>query len=267
MDSSPRGAWRGLLAACLAVHLAVTAAQVPNPLIGPHDQLKITVFGVDELSRAYMVDNDGVLEFPWINAKIKVSDMTIRQLESELAGRLKAGGFLVSPQVAIELTQAQNKKVMISGSVRTQGPVTFGGEMRVLEALTRAGGVLPEASDHALVIRGVEQLPVNIRDVLQNGNLSGNITLQDGDVLVVTKAQQVFIYGYVRTPGGYSVETGVNLRQALALAGGISEKGSDRGIKILRPVPGKERPDEVKDVKMETAVRPGDTIIVKARIF
>jgi hypothetical protein len=59
----------------------------------------------------------------------------------------------------------------------------------------------------------------------------------------------------------------MTVRQALALAGDVTEKGTHRGLKILRKVAGKPEPQEIKDVKLEDIVQPGDTIIVARRIM
>ena len=88
-----------------------------------------------------------------------------------------------------------------------------------------------------------------------------NLGLQDGDQVVVPRAQQVFISGQVRSPGAYNVPSGSTVMQAIILAGGLTDRGTYRGVKILRD--GKE----VKSVKNETPVRPGDTIVVKASAF
>ena len=99
------------------------------------------------------------------------------------------------------------------------------------------------------------------RSELESGRMEHNVTLQDGDQIVVPSAQQVFISGQVRSPGAYNVPTGSTVMQAIILAGGLTDRGTNRGIKILRE--GKE----VKNVKTETHVRPGDTIVVKASAF
>jgi polysaccharide export outer membrane protein len=97
---------------------------------------------------------------------------------------------------------------------------------------------------------------------LESGRLAEhNVTLQDGDQIVVPRAQQVFISGQVRSPGGYTIQSGTTVLQALTLAGGLTDRGTMRGLKILRD--GKE----VKSVKADTMVRPGDTIIVRASAF
>ena len=247
---------------------AALTAQGTGPRLSARDQIKVTVWGgnvvVPELSRQFTIDSDGVLDFPWVEAKIKVAGLTPRELESDLAGRLK--GMLVNPQVSIDFEETPNKKVTVTGAVMTQGTQLFAGEFRVLDALTKASGRRPEASDEAIVVRGDEQIAVNLRQ-LETGNLADNIVLQDGDQIIVRKAQLVFISGEVRAPGAYNVQTGTKLRQALALAGGITDKGSSSKVQILRPAAGKDKDQEVKNVTLETEVKPGDTVTVKRRTF
>ena len=104
---------------------------------------------------------------------------------------------------------------------------------------------------------------VNLAD-LQTGRLSENVVLQDGDTIFVPKADTFFVSGYVRTPGSYVLQPNMTVLQALALAGGITERGSSRRIRILRIVDGEE---EEIDVDMTDIVRPGDTVIVNQRFF
>ncbi|MGH9204080.1 MAG: polysaccharide biosynthesis/export family protein, partial [Vicinamibacterales bacterium] len=73
--------------------------------------------------------------------------------------------------------------------------------------------------------------------------------------------QQVFINGQVRSPGAYSIPSGATVLQAITLAGGLTDRGTYRGVRILRDK------KELKNVKQDTVVKPGDTIIVKASPF
>ena len=102
---------------------------------------------------------------------------------------------------------------------------------------------------------------------MEKGNATDNIALQDGDHVRVSKGQLVTITGQVRSPGAYAATAGMTVRQALALAGDVTEKGTHRGLKILRKVAGKAEPQEIKNVKLEDIVQPGDTIIVARRIM
>ena len=70
---------------------------------------------------------------------------------------------------------------------------------------------------------------------LQSGGLSQNVALRAGDTIFVPRAETVFVSGEVRTPGEYVIRiSGMTVRQALALAGGVTERGSSRRVQIVR---------------------------------
>jgi polysaccharide biosynthesis/export protein len=254
------------------------------PKIAPRDQLSIAVFGVPALSGKYPVGVDGTITFPHLGP-VAVAGHDTRAVEVDLTKRLKDGGYLVSPQVTVELAQSLTKRVIVTGAVRSPGPHPYAGELTLFEALALAGSTTPDAGDLALVIRasgsGADTVAAPARNAdedatngaadgvieislseLESGNFAANnITVQDGDHVVVPRAQQVFISGQVRSPGAYSVPAGTSVLQAITLAGGLNDRGTFRGIRILRDK------KELKNVKQDTVVKPGDTIIVKASPF
>jgi protein involved in polysaccharide export with SLBB domain len=79
-------------------------------------------------------------------------------------------------------------------------------------------------------------------------------TSQEGD--------RFYITGFVRSPGAYQLVPRMTVRQAIATAGGLTERGSDRGIKIIKV---NDRETEV-DATMSTIVEPNDTIRVRQRL-
>lgn len=256
-----------LIAAALVAIASVGAAAQDAAKVAARDQLTITVFGVEDLSGKFPVAADGTMVYPHLGA-IRVAGLATSQVAATLSAKLKEAGLLLNPQVTVELIQTPNKKVLVTGAVRSPGQVPFAGELTLFEALALAGSATSEAGDLVLVVRGGSgaqpgegtMLEVS-RAELESGRMERNVTLQDGDQIVVPRAQQVFISGQVRSPGAYNVPSGSTVMQAIILAGGLTERGTYRGVKILRD--GKE----VKSVKTETLVRPGDTIVVKASAF
>jgi polysaccharide export outer membrane protein len=107
------------------------------------------------------------------------------------------------------------------------------------------------------------EVRVDLSD-LQEGMLSNNPILRDGDTIAVPRAAPVYVFGYVGRPGEYIIGRGATLRQVLSLAGGISQRGAEGRIKIVRVVDGKEQ--EIK-VELDDRVRPGDTVVVPERFF
>lgn len=258
-----------LLAAASADYVAAQA----NPRIVERDQLVVTVWGVKEYSNKYPVGADGAVEFPDLG-RVKVAGLLVREAADLIAKKLKDAGFLLSPQVTVELEQTPNKKVTINGPVREPGIITYAGEMMLLEALVKAGGLLPEAADEVLIVRATrpsstapgdadpESLEVNARE-LENGVLKHNVVLQDGDQVFVRKAQSVTVTGFVNRVGAYTIQSGMNVEQVLALAGGIDTlRGSDKRIDITRKVDGKTVTFRAQKTDV---VKPGDIIRVGRR--
>jgi len=109
----------------------------------------------------------------------------------------------------------------------------------------------------------VEVIRIDLRE-LQAGALSQNVTLRDSDTIIVPRAQAVYVFGQVKSPGAFPIERDTTVLQALSLAGGVTDRGSTGRIKIVRTVDGKKK--EIK-VKLTDVVEPGDTLIVAERFF
>jgi polysaccharide export outer membrane protein len=100
--------------------------------------------------------------------------------------------------------------------------------------------------------------------MLQSGSLPGNAILRDGDIVVVPRAEAVYVLGQVNNPGAYALEKGATVLRALALAGGVTERGSMSRIRIVRLVNGQKT--ETK-AGLDDPLRAGDTVMVLARLF
>ena len=260
----------------VAFIVAVAGASAQTSyVLGPQDAINVTVLGEAELSRKYVIEQDGTFTFPLIG-RVTAKGLTLRQLEAELTKRL-TGGYLRNPQVSVSIEAYQSQRITVWGQVAQPNEYQLTGDMTLLSALSRAGGVTPSAGREVLVIRAArrqagedgaapEQEIIRIDLVeLQAGNMALNIPLQDGDTINVPKSKQVFVSGQVKSPGAYPVEDGMTVLQVLTLAGGLTDRGSDKRITIQRTADGKRK--ELKSVKLTAIVEPGDTIIVGQRIF
>jgi polysaccharide biosynthesis/export protein len=241
--------------------------------VGPQDVLTITVFGEPEYSGKFTIEQDGTFTFPQIG-RVKAGGLTLRALEQELKKQL-ADGFLRNPQVAVAIENYRSQRILILGEVRAPGEYQLNGEMTLLAALARAGSVTSTAGREALIVRtprrtskagedaDPEIIRIDLAD-LQAGNMSLNIQLLDGDTVNVPKAQSVFVSGEVKSSGAYAVEPGMTVLQVLTVAGGLTDRGAEGRIKLLRIVDGKQK--EIK-AKLTDIVQPGDTIVVPPRFF
>jgi polysaccharide export outer membrane protein len=158
--------------------------------------------------------------------------------------------------------------------VRTPGSYPLAGETTLLAALALAGSTLPSAGDTVVINRprqtaaaeggSDELLRVNLRDLQSGLASSHNLRLQDGDTIFVPKVESVFVTGQVRNAGAFPYQEGLTVLQAVALAGGVNDRGSMSRIVIVRAVNGTRT--EIK-AKTTDVVKPGDTVLVKERYF
>ena len=151
--------------------------------------------------------------------------------------------------------------------------------MTLIEALARVGSTTERAGAEAVIVRSssgpraapaqdpdspdANTIRVNLES-LARGVLSQNVTLRAGDTIFVPRAETVFVSGQVNRPGEYPIREKLTVRQALALAGGVTERGSNRRLQLIRVVNGK---DTTYDVDLQQIVQAGDTIVVLERFF
>ena len=256
----------------------ISVEQGANYVVGPQDVLTITVWDQADLSGKFTVEADGSFTFPMIG-RLKVGGLTLRQVEEELKKRL-ADGYFKNPQISVAVEQYRSQRVFVVGEVRSPGSYPLMGDMMLIEVLARAGSTTPYASGEAVIVRlpagratsgpvlpgqsESEVIKVDIKE-LQNGALSQNIALKDGDTVFVPRAESIYVFGQVKNPGAYALQQkDTSVLQALSLAGGVTDRGSTGRIRIVRMVNGKKQ--ELK-AKLTDVVKAGDTVIVLERIF
>ena len=249
--------------------------------IGSSDVLAIKVFNEDQLTNKYTVDTDGSITFPLIG-RFQVGGKTTRQIEDDLTKALQPE-WLKRAQVSVEIAQYRSRSIYVMGEVRTPGRYNIEGPMTLLEVIANAGSTTAAASNTIIVQRYKEGLAAAVSapvapgdprysevmrinlDELREGKLSANLLLQDSDMIIVPPAERVYVSGAVKTPGSFVIRPGMTVRQAITEARGLTERGSTRGIKIIRKDP-KGREVEI-DAKMQDLVRPNDTIRVRQRLI
>jgi polysaccharide export outer membrane protein len=241
----------------------------------PQDVLNVTVFDQPGLTKKYTVEGDGRVTFPLLG-RVQAAGMTTEQLAADIQKRLSES-FFNNPQVTIDVERT--RRVFVFGGVSAPGMYPLTPDMTIVELLARAG--YSNAAEAMIVRPKTPRAPalpddkdtsvirVNLREFerdLENGRLSRNVTLLDGDTVYVPRfdPNRIFVSGQVRTPGAYSIPENTTLLQALALAGGPTERAALGRVRVIRLVKGKQT--TVK-ARLEDIVRTGDTIIVPERYF
>jgi polysaccharide export outer membrane protein len=285
-----------LLTARLAAQSPAPAAPPTSPqapaanvqadyVVGAADVLTITSYDQNDLTGKFTVEADGTFTYPLIG-RFRAGGLTLREIEDGLKKALRTGGFFVNPQLTVAVEQYKSQKIYIVGEVRQPGAYPLSGNMSLVEAIAKAGSTLPTASGEAVIVHAGGAAPgpvipdtdgdgdgtpslkdvvrVNLRQ-LENGQFSQNAQLRDGDTVFIPRAQSVYVFGQVKNPGAYALQQkNTTVLQALSLAGGTTDRGTTKRIKIIRIVNGEKK--EIK-VKLTDLVQPGDTIVVPERFF
>ena len=267
--------------------------------IGPEDILRVTVYGHTDLTQTVLVQADGTFMFPLVGT-VKASDMTPLELERKIA-TLLSQGYIRNPQVTVAVEEYRSKTVFVVGEVSRPGSYPFSGQgMTLVEVLAKAGPMTVNAGAEVVVVRprpganvtgpvlpfevtkvegegegegegesdelaapDADVFRINIRDI-QEGELEKNIELQPKDTVFVPQAPKVFVTGEVRNPGAYPWFPGMSARQLISVAGGLTPEGSDGRLKIVRERDGETHEDKIKK---DEDVEPGETLVVRRRLF
>lgn len=248
--------------------------------LGAGDRIRVDIFQVPEFSGEFLVLVDGTVSFP-IVGNLKVEGLTVSQASALLSQNYAV--YIKRPVVTVGLLSPRPLKVAISGEVTSPGSYTLavGQEQTqkfpsVTDLIQQAGGITTAADVSKVQIRrffqGKQQvLNLNMWELLQQGNQTQNITLRDGDTVIVPTKEQidpnetrqladanfgiqadrelnVAVVGEVYRPGSYKVTPekvtagGSNtiqlesprLTKAIQLAGGIKPLADVRHIEVRR---------------------------------
>jgi len=235
--------------------------------LGVGDWVSIQVTGQPDATS--YVAGDGTISVPLIG-NIPVAGISPVQAGERVAKALKDGGYFVDPQVSIKSTQPQGQTVAVLGEVAAQGTYPITARTTIVDLLARAGGLKEAASEVGYVLRRdesghVTQHRVSLSVLTDIQGAPAAWEFLAGDSLYVPKAELFVVTGEVKTPGQYRIEPDMTILQAVARAGGITERGSERRIQVQRV----DKPGHVKTSRAKPLdlVKPGDIVTVKESLF
>lgn len=234
------------------------AKGAPSPgdyRIGPNDQLSITVVDAPDLSNPVRVAADGDIAMPLLGT-VKAAGLTPRELAMLLEALLRRT-YMKDPHVAVTVTEIQSHGVSVLGAVKNPGVFQVRGTKTLLEMLSLAGGLAPEAGDAVLVMRGAsaesvrQQGPqiqtvsarevsspqgsrkaglsstetensntveISLKRLLDSGDPKYNVPIYPGDIVKVKAAGIIYVVGDVRRPGGFPVKDNEHITVLQAIA-------------------------------------------------
>jgi len=236
----------------------------------PGDIMRITVFNNANLSTDARVSESGSIGYPLIGT-VPVSGLTLPQAEKKISDMLKDGGFVLNPQVNVLLTVAVGNQVSVLGEVNKPGRYpTEGAGGHLSGMLASAGGIISATGGDLVVVTGTRggkpfRKEIDVAKMAASGGGGDDIELSGGDTIFVGRAPQFYIYGQVQRPGGYRLDKGMTVMQAVAAGGGVTGKGTTRGVVLHR----KDASGKVKEshASLEDELRDQDVVYVKESVF
>ena len=238
-------------------------------MVGEGDVLKIMVYEHNDLATTARVSGDGKIGFPLLG-QVEVANQSVSQISEKLQ-RLLADGYIVDPQVAVFVEDYRSKKATILGQVKNPGLYELRGTTTLLELISKAGGLTKDVGSKGTIKRksksgqNESRIQVDIKRLVEKGDTSLNIPVEDGDSIYITKADVFYVTGQVKKPSAYKYEGETSIIKAITMAGGFTEKASPGNVRIIRKMNGKEK--VFAKVKMDEIVLADDVIVVPESFF
>ncbi len=213
---------------------AMNIATPQNYVIGPGDNIKVDIYGASQASDVYTVSPDGDITISGYGP-INLSGLTVRQAQARLRSTL--GSRYSSSSIKMGLGQTRTITVNVMGEVNTPGTYTLSAFASVFHALYMAGGVSEIGTLRNIkVFRGGRLISVvDVYDYILNGKLTGNIRLNDNDVILVGPYDcMVEMTGNVKRPMYYEMKKNESVSTLLKYAGGYTSEAYKKALRVSR---------------------------------
>jgi polysaccharide biosynthesis/export protein len=228
-----------------ALSQQVAGPSLPVQKLGTDDLIQIQVFNFPEFSRAARVSATGTIQLPLVKKPIQVAGKVPSEIETEIADTLRAEELVVNPAVTVSVLEYGSRPITVAGAVKA--PLVFQaiGRLTLIDAITRAGGLAPEAGPEILVNRRpspadgdkpVFTLHINAHLLFSEDGDESNILLTGGEEVRVPMAGKVYVVGNVKSSGAFPVtdNSDTTVLKVLSLAGGVSAYPSPEAYIIRR---------------------------------
>ncbi len=205
-------------------------------VIGPGDDLEITVYGAPDLSGHTRVSADGNISMPLIEY-VRIAGLSSSEAEGAIEAKLRQSNVLNDPQVSIYVKEYSSSGISVAGEVAKPGFYSALGPHRLFDVLQAAGGPTDKAANEVVIShRGQEDATTLYISKNPAEMAASNVDLRPGDTVVVPKAGIVYVLGEVTRPGGYVLNStgGITVLQVVAAAGGPTHVASAGKTRLLR---------------------------------
>lgn len=252
-----------------ALFLAVGPAQAGDDYaLSTGDLVRVTVYDHTDLTTETRVSEAGSILFPLVG-EVPVGGFTANMAANRIAKMLEGGGFLKSPQVTVVVLEFKGQQVSALGMVNRPGQFPLQKTSKITDILALAGGVAANGADTLVLLTTqdgkVRRKEIDLLALFENGGDSLNLDVRNNDILYVPREPRFYIYGEVQRPGVFRLEKNMSVVQALSVGGGLTTRGTQKGIHVLRR--GADGSMQTLEVKLADMLKPDDVIYVKESLF
>ena len=241
-------------------------ANLPFQPIGASDLVHLTVDDAPELSQSFRVDEQGNLNLPLLRTPLRAEGLMPDALRDQIATALRAQHLLVNPVVDVSVVEYRSRDVTIAGAVKTPTIIQEIGNLRLLGALSQAGGLLPEAGPEIIVEQPNSGLQrISVRELFDGFHPELNISIAAGAQIRVPQCELVFVVGNVKRPGAFPFRNlgDTTVLQLLALSGGLDSFSLSKAY-IYREQQGRAQKTEIEIPLRRILDRKADDIKLAA---
>ena len=255
-----------------AFSTTMTGAHV---VLGPGDELEITVFDTPELMQRVRVNSEGRITLQLVG-EIAVTGMAPDELGKLVRRKLIDGNFMKDPQVSVFVLEYAGQMAYVTGEVARPGAYALLRSHRLLDLISLAGGLTPRAGDRITIGRGddaaAQRLQVDLSDPDENRR---NPIILPGDNISVSQTGVVYVLGDVQRPGGFQRDRRVSLSvlEAVALAQGTLPSAALSKVRLIRTT-AEVRQDIPLNLKAilksespDPHLKPGDIVYVPGSLM
>ena len=246
-----------------------TAVAAAEYRLGSGDVVRINVYQNPDLTLETRVTEAGIVSYPLLGA-IRLGGLSVTAAEKLVADGLRSGNFVKQPQVTLVVLQVRGNQASVLGQVNRPGryPIEVA-DMRLTDLLATAGGAAQAGSD-TVVVTGTRdgrpyRLEVDLPLLFAAGGKDKDILILNGDAIWVDRQPLVYIYGEVQRPGPMRLERGMTLMQSLASGGGLTQRGTEKGIRVHRKAA--DGKVQVVTPALDDKMLDGDVVYVRESLF
>lgn len=281
-----------LIVTLLLVPVVAGAQEGDAYRIGPKDVLSLTIYAGGEAQQQVKltVSDEGIINVPFIGP-VTAGGLTIPELRRIILEPL-AADYFVDPDINLFVEEYNSLRYYITGAVASPGLYKTNTTETLLTLIAKAGGVASGRGDVAYILRkssdlvvsgedvenlmtATKPISVNIKQLLDEGDLSRNVALESGDVVYIplkteldVAKSNIYIEGQVKSPGVYPFRPGLTALNACLMAGGFDKFAAPNRTRIIRKQGDKQKIiridlEDVIDGKIpDIELQPGDLINV-----